>query len=217
MHQKKMKKMKNAPYLLLFICLLIFSCKETPKKEISENRTSALVPEPDLNLRLTGEKTSVDSTLIKSKNALKFIKIDDKQAPKMVKLGDEPDYQTAYFVYKDSTNTIKAITEVPTSKSGDWYAETTHYFDNSGQVYAFQKQLNTFYNSNCNSDDSHVSIRTIEYFQGGKSVAKISTKKDAKGVEVKDEKCSFQDLPMPVYATLMDWAKAVKLVSVVNK
>jgi hypothetical protein len=92
--------MKNTPYLLLLISLFIFSCKETPKKEISENRTSALVPEPDLNLRLTGEKTSVDSTLIKSKKALKFIKIDDKQAPKMVKLDDETDYETAFLSIK---------------------------------------------------------------------------------------------------------------------
>jgi hypothetical protein len=208
--------MKNTPFLMLCISLFIFSCKENPKKEVTQNRVSELVPEPDLNLRLTSEKQVIDSTLIKGKKAVKFIKIDDKQAPKMVKLDDEQDYQTAYFIYKDSTNTIKAITEVPTSQSGDWYAETTHYFDKSGQVYAFQKQLNTFYNSDCVEDGS-VFVNTIEYFQGGKSVVKISTKKDAKGVEITNEKCSFQDLPMPVYATLADWAKAVKLVYAVNK
>jgi hypothetical protein len=206
-------------FSILFLGLLVISCNtdNVQNKEVTQSRTSELVPESDLNLRFSGEKTSVDSTLIKSKKATKFIKIDDKQAPKMVKLGDESDYQTAYFVYKDSTNTIKAITEIPTSQSGDWYAETTHYFDNSGQVYAFQKRLNTFYNSDCNSDGGSVSVTTIEYFQGGKSVVKIATKKDAKGVEVKNENCNFQDLPMPVYSTLAEWAKAVNLASIINK
>lgn len=106
----------------LLLSLLLMSCntESTPKKEITQTRTSDLVPEPDIQLRLQAEKQNVDSTLIKHHKALKFIKIDEKQAPKMVKLDDEQDCQTAYFVYKDSTNTINAIVEIPTSQSGDW-------------------------------------------------------------------------------------------------
>jgi hypothetical protein len=195
----------------LLICLFTISCNtdNAQKKKIPQNRTSDLVPEPDIQLRLQADKQIVDSTLIKTKEAaLKYIEIEGENKPKLVNISNEEENETEYYIYKDSNKVIKAILELPASKSGDWYLEATYYFDKNGQVYAFQKLLNTFYNSDCESDGKPISVATIEYFQNGKSIYKSTSKRNEKGIEIKDENCSFKDLEIPVYMSLADWSKA---------
>jgi hypothetical protein len=201
-------------FLHLFICLLLTSCNTdtAQKNEMAQRSPTDLVPEPDLNIRLEGAKYIIDSTLIKTKEAaLKYIKVEGENTPRLVEISNEEDNETEYYIYKDSTKVVRAILELVASKSGDWYLETRHYFDEKGQILAFQKDLNTFYNSDCASDGKSISVATIEYLQGGKIVSKMITKKDAKGVKIKNEKCSFQDRETPAYMSLADWSKANKI------
>jgi hypothetical protein len=198
----------------LFICLFLTSCNTdaAQKNEIGQRSPTDLVPEPDLNIRLEGAKQIIDSNLINAKQAaLKYIKVEGEKTPRLVEISNEEDNETEYYIYKDSTKAVKAILDIVSSKSGDWYLETRHYFDKNGQVFAFQKDLNTFYNSDCASDGKSISVATIEYLQRGKIVSKFISKKDAKDVKITNEKCSFQDRETPVYMSLADWSKATKI------
>jgi hypothetical protein len=58
------------------------------------------------------------------------------------------DVETAFNILKNPKGKIIYIAEFPTSESGDWRLELLHYFDDNGQLIAFEKRL-AYFNSLC--------------------------------------------------------------------
>ena len=74
---------------------------------------------------------------------------DDKLALEETR-DDSPDDETEarYYLLYDEQGRILSHSEVPTSLSGDWYKEITHYFGNDGQTIML-KNYSYHYNSGC--------------------------------------------------------------------
>ncbi len=77
--------------------------------------------------------------------------------------GDEwPDsIEYSCNVLKDKSGTVLLISVYPFSISGDWFVAFTHYFDEQGKTFAFER-LTSFYNSGCTDD--MVTETIIKYF-----------------------------------------------------
>ena len=56
--------------------------------------------------------------------------------------------KTSYYLLYDDQGRLLSHSEVPTSSSGDWYIERTHYFDENGKTMIF-KDYSWHYNSGC--------------------------------------------------------------------
>lgn len=198
--------------LILILSSFIISCNTENSNHIKKERQIELISEPDINLQLAFQKMQVDFSLIKNKKAIRYIVIDKNQKPKRIRLEDEvDDHETQYFIYKDSSNIVKAIIEVPFSQSGDWFLEVIYYFDKEAQLFAFQKQLNTFHHAETCGDDEALHIRTIEYYDKGNSIKMIKTLQNSKGKEFKENSCSYQDIEMPIFKNLIEWSISSKI------
>jgi hypothetical protein len=114
-------------YALMIISVLFFSCKTDNSNK--NGRKLGLIPEPDILMRLEGQKYKADSFLINIVTPTEYIEIDDKQKPMEVTKKDDEEigYQTQYYIYKDTSDNVRAIVEIPFSQSGDWFLEVTHY------------------------------------------------------------------------------------------
>jgi hypothetical protein len=201
-------------YLLIITFILFFSCTNNDANKNKNSRQIELIPNPDIGLELYKKKAFIDSTLIKNKAAIRYILIDKKQKPKRINtdnINELEDYETQYFIYKNTNNIIQAITEIPYSQSGDWILEMTHYFNDAGDIYAYEKRLNTFHHADACGEDEALFVKTIEYFHNGAAIAKGKTLKNALGKEFKEDICGYNDIEMPIFKNLAEWSKSSKI------
>ena len=134
-------------FILTIFAGLISACNSSDNKTIS---TSRLLPEPDIVERLKYQKTIIDTLFRHSTDKLIVLaRLTDIDEPITIKNGSFPDnVETSYNILKDSLGHIVTISEFPFSESGDWSITFTHYFDNDGKTFAFERQTN-FFNSIC--------------------------------------------------------------------
>jgi hypothetical protein len=198
-------------FVVVIFIVLFASCRND--NAVKKTRQLELIPEPDIEQRLAFQKTEFDSIWMKKAVVVEYLQIDDKQKPiKVIEKDDaERDYITHYYICKDSNNVVKAILETPNSQSGDWFLQTTHYFDADGQVYAFQKNLNTFHHADSCGEETAIYINTVEFMNKGMIIKKLQTIKNAQGKEFKKNICTYADIEMPIYKSLSDWEKATEI------
>lgn len=112
---------------------------------------------------LINKKQQYDTLRIKQmKDLLVYAKIAGQSD--LIKFnGDEwPDsIECSYNILKDNKGNILLISVYPFSISGDWFVGFTHYFDEHGKTFAFER-LTSFYNSGCTDDMATETI--VKYF-----------------------------------------------------
>lgn len=135
---------------LLFLLVLGLICSCNFSDHSRTTSTSRLVPEPDIAERLKYQKASVDTLFSHDRSSIEvLVKLAGKTNLMPFKDTILPDEtEVSFNIFRDSSKHIVAIIESPYSQSGDWFLTLTHYFDKSGQTFAFERQTN-FFNSGC--------------------------------------------------------------------
>ena len=181
--------MKQPLFLLTFLLGLICACN--PKDQSRKASASRLVPEPDIAERLQYQKASIDSSFSHNTDNIEvLIKLTDKTD--LVPFEDTVlpgETERSFNILRDSLKDIIAITESPYSQSGDWFLTLTHYFDNNGQTFAFERQTN-FFNSGCTEGVAY-ETKTEFYDADFRLIGKEYKLVDEKGRNLNKDSCSF--------------------------
>lgn len=75
----------------------------------------------------------------------------------------------SYAIVTDGASRIVRVTEVPVSESGDWYMESTHYFDTTGSTIVMRRHASFFNGCTLPASDSSVGVReTVSSYFGPK-------------------------------------------------
>ncbi|WP_020534014.1 hypothetical protein [Flexithrix dorotheae] len=209
-------------YFLSFI--LVFSCsKKEESKKISGhstdtvekvNRSTELIPEPDIIERLKYQKTEIDSLISKKELSLEvYAKIIGEEKTVLVKNEDWPEnMETTFNIWKDRDGEILFIGEYPISESGDWFIGYHHYFDESGKTFAFER-ITSFFNSSCTERAAN-EIITDFYNKDFNRIDRIYLLKDENGQNLKKEECVFNyDYPYEVLGTLNKYLIKTQILS----
>ena len=198
--------MRKLTYLLTIILGLLSACNS------KNTSTSRLLPEPDIIERLKYEKTEIDTLFKKGKGeCLTFIKLTETGQPVLIKTDTLPeDAITTYYILKDSLSKVITISELPTSRSGDWFIVYTHYFDKTGKTFAFERQTN-FFNSNC-TDGVAYETKTEFYNSDFKIIDKFYKLVDEKNKPLNKDSCShFYDYKYNVSPNVDNYLKSNKI------
>lgn len=141
---------------------LTIACNSNDNKP-SNITVSELMAKPDILETLQQNKSKIDTIFNYSKDKIiELAKLEDRSEPVLIKNDNLPDnVETSYTILKDSLGKIISVSESPFSKSGDWFMIFTHYFDNNGKTFAFERQTN-FFNSICTDGVAYETI--TEYY-----------------------------------------------------
>lgn len=75
----------------------------------------------------------------------------------------------SYSIVRDNAGRIVRVTEAPVSESGDWYMESTHYFDTTGSTIVMRRQASFFNGCTLPASDSIAGVReTVSSYFGPK-------------------------------------------------
>lgn len=123
---------------LAFICALFTSCSDSrqSKKENAESEKLAQ-RKKDIDYLIT------DSTLVimvKVKGKKELVPVVDRRYPRNIEI--------TYNLLKDKDGKIIFISEMPYNETSDWFIAYKSYFDENGNLFAFQR-LNNFLNNEC--------------------------------------------------------------------
>jgi hypothetical protein len=181
--------MRQPLFLLTFLLGLICACNSKDHSRTAS--TSRLVPEPDIAERLQYQKASIDTSFSHNRDNIEvLIKLPDKTDLMSFKDTILPDEtERSFNILRDSLRHIVAITESPYSQSGDWFLTLTHYFDNNGQTFAFERQTN-FFNSGCTEGVAY-ETKTEYYNSDFKLIRKEYKLVDEKGRNLNKDSCAF--------------------------
>lgn len=119
---------------------MCFSCNFPAKKN-----TSSFLSEPDIIERLKSQKVKIDTLLYHNEcQRIGYIQLSENDLPIQIDSDFVDEYYTEFVVYKDSLGKILCVSEIPYSRSGDWFLVQNHYFDIEGKTFAFTKYFNSF-------------------------------------------------------------------------
>ena len=174
------------------------------------NRSNDLVPEPDIDQRLQGQKAIIDSAI--SKKQLKvevLVKEPDKNNLTVVKDQNWPEIiEITYNLWRDEDDEIVLIGEYPFSESGDWSIGYEHYFDAGQKTFAFERNTN-FFNSVCT--DGVAYERIIEFYDSDfNRIDRLYNLTDEQGEELQKDSCVMNyDYPYDVSKGLKEYLKRI--------
>lgn len=165
--------MKLLTFTLTIIFGLFSSCNSTNSKTTSETTLQSLSNQETLNL-LKNKKRNIDTLFARNtKKLIVLVKLTDQEELAPVLNGEfSENVETTFNILKDSLGHIITISEYPFSESGDWDITFTHYFDENGKTFAFERKTN-FFNSVC-TDGVAFETKTEFYDINFKSIDKIS-------------------------------------------
>ena len=148
--------MKNL-LLVTVILLAIYSCTSgSSQRSKNLNKSNYSLTE------LRKKKAQIDRLFAKSADSLiVFIKMTNKNELVRIYNGKFPDdsIEYTYNVLIDK-GTVKKIIVSPYSESGDWDVVCSHYFNDDGRTFAFEKHANAF----ALPDDGVAYETTTDYF-----------------------------------------------------
>lgn len=205
--------------LILFITVSCSDISDTKqvssdlKTDLNEekiNRSTELLPEPDILERLKGQKSQIDTlaarkelkfeVLVKEPNKEKLTIVINQQWPEIV--------ETTFNIWRNSEGQIKRIGEYPFSESGDWNIGYEHYFDKNGKTFSFERNTN-FFNSICTDGVAYEKI--IEFYNSDfNRLDRIYSLTDKGKQELKKEDCVMNyDYPYDVSNNLENYIKRI--------
>jgi hypothetical protein len=146
-------------FLIILLFPLLFSCDFSTKEN-----TSRLLPEPDILERLKYQKAEIDTLIFYDKGQkTNYIQLSENDLPFQINSIFDGDYDSEFVLYKDSLGEIICISEMPYSRSGDWFLSLNHYFDKEGKTFAFTKHFNSFMCTNGIGYETITEFYNIEF------------------------------------------------------
>lgn len=129
------------PYCILLLSLFIFSFTSPAKQsELKPSFQSGDISQ----LKTRKDEISAYSKKHKSRILL-FAKVHKKLIPVNVIQENWPDdTDCSYNILKADNGNIVMIMASPTSESGDWDFESTHYFNDNGNTFVHEFKANAF-------------------------------------------------------------------------
>lgn len=187
-------------------CLCLLGCGGTTNND-NEDR----LPEPDIRDRLTYEKSLIDSSrMARQLDVRVYARVQDNPTPMEVRDLKWPEnLDEVYNLWLNKDSQIVCFGAYPVSQSGDWDMGLTHYFDQNGQTFAFERNT-SFYNSLCTDDLAIEQI--VTYYYKDAKLDSIYTFTDVKGNQLEPDSCAFPyDFPYRIYTNVDDVLKSVGL------
>ena len=99
---------------------------------------------------LAAQKSLIDTFILKNNvKPIILAKTTDKPALFEFDGIEYPSYmEYAYYIYKDASGKIIKISESPYNENGEWSVFLSHYFNQSGNTFAFER-VSTFFSIIC--------------------------------------------------------------------
>jgi hypothetical protein len=127
----------------------------------------------------------------------------------------------SYTIISDSASRIARVTKVPVTESGDWYMESTHYFDTTGSTIVMRRHASFFNGCTFPANDSTVGVRETvsSYFDPTHRLVRRTFVRtlfdDTTPAPTDDCNESFQ-IVYPIYPTLDSLIAATGLANLVR-
>ena len=117
--------------------------------------------------------------------------------------------EKTFNIWRDANGKIVFVGEYPFSESGDWYIEYKHYFNDTGETFAFERRTN-FFNSICTEDVAYEVI-TDFYDVDFRKLHQVYSLTDLQGDSLNKEECEFHyDYPYKVSPSLEAYLKRIQ-------
>lgn len=153
--------MKQLLYILPVI--LFIACNTSVEKPETEPQKPVEIVKVDSGV-LKQNKAHIDS-LFKyalEKEITIYVKLKGSDSLIRVAAKDLPeDIETSINIFRDNLGHVIRIAENPYNDNDDVFISCTHYFDESGKTFAFEKHTNSF---NCNCTEGVLFETKTEYF-----------------------------------------------------
>ncbi|PSR56351.1 hypothetical protein AHMF7605_24060 [Adhaeribacter arboris] len=123
--------------------------------------------------------------------------------------------EVTFNILKNTSGKIIRISEYPFSESGDWEIVYSHYFDDNGNTFAFEKQVGAF-NTICPGEDDFDKF-TIEkvtklYSLDHAMIDSTYKMMDEKNVDITSKKCEQEVISNnSVFKTLKEYSTIKKI------
>lgn len=131
--------MRTLYLALIVICFTFIANGQTAK--IKTNASDEIT----LNA-LVNKKVAIDEYLKKNSKALTvLVKVPGKKSLVKVKDDEWPDdIEFTYNILRNIKGRVILVVQIPYSESGDWFISYSHYFDEQGKTFSFDKKTNVF-------------------------------------------------------------------------
>ena len=177
-----------------FFLAFFISCSQSPKQDLAANQKD--------------KKYSIDSLINKERRLIAMAKIKGQQAIGAMP-EDEKLVETIYNIFKDENGQIIYIAEIPKSPDDDWFIAYKSYFDENGNLFAFQRQ-NNFFHSECTKGAALENL--VKYYNDKFEVVdSIYTLTDSYKKDLNKAGCKFPyNFPYSVYKSVAEYRKNIK-------
>lgn len=157
---------------------------------------------------LKDKKYTIDSLINKDRNLIVMAKVRGQDAigamPK-----DPAQVVVVYNILKDKNGRIVYISEMPKSPNDDWFIACKSYFDENGNLFAFQRQ-NNFFNSECTKG---AALENLQRFYNDKFdvLDSVYTLTDSYKKDLTEAPCKFPyNFPYKIYKNVDEYRGTVK-------
>lgn len=182
--------MKQLLYILSM--LLLIACNKTDKTEVAESTTPIKPSKPAIidYVPLEGNKSHIDS-LFKYANEEEisiFVRQKGEEHLQQVVAKHIPgNVEAGYNVFRDNMGNVIRIAENPDSGDDGLFISCTHYFDENGKTFAFERKINSF---NCYCTDGVLFETKITYYDPAfKVIGKTYKLIDENEIEMVKDSC----------------------------
>lgn len=130
------------------------------------------------------------------------LRIDNEEFPDSIR--------STFNLFRDDEGRLRAASEFPFSESGDWSIRLTHYFDEKGRSFAFERRLN-FFNSLCTQG---LASETRSYFLDttGRRTDSLYLLLDQEEKALRRQECQFPyDYPYTIHKDSSDWKSSKRI------
>lgn len=134
-----------------------------------------------------------------------------EDSAKRVERGEFPDsIRTTYNLFRDDEGRLRVASEFPFSESGDWSTRLTHYFDEKGRTFLFERNMG-FFNSMCTQGMAS-ETRSHFFDTAGRRTDSIYVLVDADDKPLKRKDCQFPyNQPFTIHRNSSDWTSASRI------
>lgn len=168
--------------------------------------SSAADPQPATALK--DQKYTIDSLINKERKLIVMAKVRGQKnigaVPK-----DPAEVEVVYNIFKDKNGRIVYVSEMPKSPNDDWFIAYKSYFDENGNLFAFQRQ-NNFFNSECTTG---AALENLQRFYNDKFevLDSVYTLTDSYKKDLTQAPCKFPyNFPYKIYKNVDEYRTGVK-------
>lgn len=155
------------------------------------------------------KKYSVDSLINAERKLIFMVKLKGEDTIVAMPENATLPIETIYNIYKNKEGKIIYIAEMPKSPSDDWFIAYKSYFDENGNLFAFQRN-NNFFNSKCTQYAALENL--VKYYdEKAELIDSTYTLTDNKDKDLTNLECELPyNFPYKIYKTVAEYQQNVK-------